>query len=278
MGQYSIIAGTFGKALAVTPVAIGALDSRSAWEFENQSGNLGNNYTGSQIYVGGTGNVDVILAGVVGAQDTVTGLNLAPIFPANPSYPGFSGGTGYTTGIGLATSATSLVHKSPANQPAGLAVDITASAMATVGEAGLNYTNGAFTITAQGIEGTIGVNGATGAIETVTITSLGTANPSDSFAPLGRGGDGNGTIVVQSLGEVTAVAINAAGTNYSLGDICKVTQAGSNGSCTFVITSVNSLLPVVGDAITFKDVQVGSVLPVAIDYVVTCPAGSVALK
>ena len=227
MGQYSITAGTFGKALAVTPVAIGALDSRSAWEFENQSGNLGNNYTGSQIYVGGTGNVDVILAGVVGAQDTVTGLNLAPIFPANPSYPGFSGGTGYTTGIGLATSATSLVHKSPANQPAGLAVDITANVMATVGAAGLNYTNGAFTITAQGIEGTIGVNGATGAIETVTITNLGTAKPSDAFAPQGRGGDGNGQIVVQSLGEVTAITIRAAGTNYSVGDICTVTQAGS---------------------------------------------------
>jgi len=268
MGQYSIIAGTFGKALAVTPVAIGALDSRSAWEFENQSGNLGNNYTGSQIYVGGTGNVDVILAGVVGAQDTVTGLNLAPIFPANPSYPGFSGGTGYTTGIGLATSATSLVHKSPANQPAGLAVDITASAMATVGEAGLNYTNGAFTITAQGIEGTIGVNGATGAIETVTITNLGTATPSDAFAPQGRGGDGNGQIVVQSLGEVTAITIRAAGTNYSVGDICTVTQAGSGGNCTFAIAAVESLLPAAGDVVRFAKVLEGTILPAAVAYVI----------
>ena len=148
-----------------------------------------------------------------------------------------------------------------------------------LGDAGLTYTNGAFTVTGgSGLTGTISVNAGTGAIETVTITDLGTANPSDTFEPQGRGGDGNGTIVVQSLGEVTAVAINAAGTNYSVGDICKVTQAGSNGSCTFVITSVNSLLPVAGDAITFKDVQAGSVLPVAIDYVVTCPASSVALK
>ena len=280
MGQYSITAGTFGKALAVTPVAIGALDARSAWEFENQSGNLGNNYTGSQIYVGGTGNVDVILAGVVGAQDTVTGLNLTPIFPANPSYPGFSGGTGYTTGVGLATSVTSLVHKSPANQPAGLTVDITANVMATVGTAGLNYTNGAFTITAQGIEGTIGVNAGTGAIETVTITDLGTANPSDTFAPQGRGGDGNGEIVIQSLGEVTAITINAAGTNYSVGDICTVTQAGSDGNCTFAIAAVESLLPAVGNVVRFTAVPTGTILPAAVSYVISSgdATGLVALK
>ena len=268
MGQYPITAGVFGKALAIPGTGNGGtITTPSAWLFENQSGTLGTNYNSSQVYVGGTGTVTAILSGTVGAQDTVTGLDLT------------SGGLGYTTGTALVTSATSLVHRSPASQPSGLTVDITANVMATVGNAGLTYTNGAFTVTGgTGLTGTISVNAGTGAIETVTITSLGTANPSDSFAPLGRGGDGNGTIVVQSLGEVTAVAINAAGTNYSLGDICKVTQAGSNGSCTFVITSVNSLLPVVGDAITFKDVQVGSVLPVAIDYVVTCPAGSVALK
>ena len=280
MGQYSITAGTFGKALAVTPVAIGALDARSAWEFENQS-TLGNNYTGSQLYVGVQGNVDVILSGVVGAQDTVTGLNLDPIFSgANPSYPGFAGGTGYTTGVGLATSVTSLVYKSPANQPAGLTVDITANVMATVGAAGLNYTNGAFTITAQGIQGTIGVNGATGAIETVTITSLGTAVASDVFAPQGRGGDGNGQIVIQSLGEVTDITINAAGTNYSVGDICTVTQAGSDGNCTFAIGAVESLLPAVGDVVRFTAVPVGTILPAAVAYVIDSgvTTGLVALK
>ena len=280
MGQYSITAGTFGKALAVTPVAIGALDARSAWEFENQSGNLGNNYTGSQLYAGGGGDVDVILSGVVGAQDTVTGLNLAPIFPANPSYPGFSGGTGYTTGVGLATSVTSLVHKSPANQPAGLTVDITANVMATVGTAGLNYTNGAFTITAQGIEGTIGVNAGTGAIETVTITDLGTASPSDTFAPQGRGGDGTGSIVIQSLGEVTDITINAAGTNYSVGDICTVTQAESDGNCTFAIGAVESLLPATGDVVRFAAVPEGTILPAAVSYVISTGSATdlVALK
>ena len=125
MGQYSITAGTFGKALAVTPVAIGALDARSAWEFENQS-TLGNNYTGSQLYVGVQGNVDVILSGVVGVQDTVTSLNLQPIFSgANPSYAGFAAGSGYFTASNVATTVVSSVHKSPANQPADLTVNIT---------------------------------------------------------------------------------------------------------------------------------------------------------
>ena len=268
MGQYPITAGVFGKALAIPGTGNGGtITTPSAWLFENQSGTLGTNYNSSQVYVGATGTVTAILSGTVGAQDTATGLDLT------------SGGLAYVTGTALVTSATSLVPRSPASQPSGLTVDITADSLATVGAAGLNYTNGAFTVAGgSGLTGTIGVNAGTGAIETVIITNVGTAVASDNFAPLGRGGDGNGQIVLQGNGVVTAVAINAAGTNYSVGDICKVTQAGSNGSCTFVITSVNSLLPVVGDAITFKDVQVGSVLPVAIDYVVTCPANSVALK
>ena len=280
MGQYPITAGVFGKALAVTPVAIGALDARSAWEFENQS-TLGNNYTGSQLYVGVRGNVDVILSGVVGVQDTVTSLNLATVFPANPSYPGFSGGTGYTTGTALITSVTSLVHKSPANQPAGLTVDITANVMATVGAAGLTYTNGAFTVAGgTGLTGTISVNAGTGAIETVTITDLGTASVSDTFAPQGRGGDGNGQIVIQSLGEVTAVTINAAGSNYSVGDICTVTQAGSDGNCKFAVGSVESLMPAVGDVVSFVGVPAGTILPAAVAYVIDSgvTTGLVALK
>ena len=282
MGQYPITAGVFGKALAIPGTGNANIIPASAWLFENQQQNpiTGTNYTGSQIYLGTAGDVTVILSDTVGAQNTVTGLNLAPIFPANPSYSGFAAGTGYTTGTNIATTAVSLVHKSPANQPAGLTVNITANVMATVGAAGLNYTNGAFTVTGgSGLTGTIGVNAGTGAIETVTITDLGTASVSDDFAPQGRGGDGNGQIVVQSLGEVTAVTINAAGSNYSVGDICTVTQAGSDGNCKFAIREVQSLLPTqAADAVTFKAVPVGTILPVAIDYVLVCPADSVALK
>jgi len=282
MGQYSITAGTFGKALAVTPVAIGNIDPRSAWEFENQSGTLGNNYTGSQLYVGGTGNVDVILAGVTGAQDTVTGLNLQAIFTgANPSYSGFTAGTGYTTGTNIATTAVSLVHKSPANQPAGLTVDITANLMADVGTPGLGYTDGAFT-TSVAVAGIIGVNAGTGAIETVIITNLGTAGPGDTFDILGRAGNGAGSITIQSLGEVTAVTIgNAAGTNYSVGDIITV-SGGTIGNidCKFAIASVESLLPGANDVVRFTAVPVGTILPAAVSYVISTgdATGLVALK
>ena len=282
MGQYPITAGVFGKALAIPGTGNTNIIPESAWLFENQQQTpiTGTNYTGSQIYIGAAGDVIAILAGVTGAQDTVTVLNLSPTFPANPSYPGFSGGTGYTTGAALATSVTSLVHKSPANQPSGLTVDITANVMATVDTAGLTYTNGAFTVTGgSGLTGTIGVNAGTGAIETVIITDLGTASVSDTFEPQGRGGDGNGLIIVQSLGEVTAVTINAAGTNYSVGDICTVVQAGSDGNCKFAIGAVQSLLPTqVADAVTFKAISAGTILPVAIDYVLACPLDSVALK
>ena len=145
MGQYPITAGVFGKALAVTPVAIGALDARSAWEFENQS-TLGKNYTGSQLYVGVTGNVDVILSGVVGVQDTVTSLNLEPIFSgANPSYAGFAAGSGYVTASNVGTTVTSSVHKSPAKQPTDLTVNITVPLpVLTLTDAGTGYTAGCF--------------------------------------------------------------------------------------------------------------------------------------
>jgi hypothetical protein len=163
MGQYPITAGVFGKALAVTPVAIGALDARSAWEFENQS-TLGNNYTGSQLYVGVPGNVDVILSGVVGVQDTVTSLNLDPIFSgANPSYAGFAAGSGYFTASNVGTTVVSSVHKSPANQPADLTVNITVPLpVLALTAAGSGYTAGnAFTTTVAptggtGLIGTIG--------------------------------------------------------------------------------------------------------------------------
>ncbi|MBT7542481.1 MAG: hypothetical protein HN613_00220, partial [Gammaproteobacteria bacterium] len=43
---------------------------------------------------------------------------------------------------------------------------------------------------------------------------------------------------------------------------------------TFNVDDVRSLLPVAGDAVTFDDVQAGSVLPVYVDYVLnTSTAG-----
>ena len=103
MGQYPITAGVFGKALAIPGTGNGGtITTPSAWLFENQSGTLGTNYNSSQVYVGVAGDVVAILSGTVGAQDTVTGLDLT------------SGGLRYITGTALVTSATSLVPRSPA--------------------------------------------------------------------------------------------------------------------------------------------------------------------
>ena len=283
MGQYPITAGVFGKALAIPGTGNAAITPSSAWLFENQSGTLGTNYNSSQVYVGVTGNVVAILSDTVGLQNTVTGLNLAPIFPANPSYTGFAAGSGYVAGTNIATTAVSLVHKSLATQPAGLTVDITVPVPTTNAlTAGTGYSVAPFTILqGGGMTGNIlSVSGA-GAILTFEIVDGGVGYTAGDVLTIVQAGGNNGSITLATApnGAVTAITIgNNAGTNYSVGDIITVVQAGSGGDCKFAIASVESLLPVAGDAVTFTAVQAGSVLPVAIDYVITCPTGSVAVK
>ena len=185
MGQFPTLDSFISRGLAYTPT--NTIDSRSAWLFENQSGTLGTNLTGSSVYVGVTGTVRVIIAGTVGAQNTVTNLTLV------------SGGTGYTTANGVATTVTSIV---PASNGAGLTVDITAAG-----------------------------------------------------------------------GVITAAVINAAGTNYGLGDIITVTGGGANA--TFRVDNIRSLDPTAADAIEFVGAQAGSILPVVVDYVLI-PAAAAA--
>jgi len=177
MGQFPIVDSFISRGQTWIPTL--NIDSRSAWLFENQSGTLGTNLTGSSVYVGVTGTVRVIIAGTVGAQNTVTNLTLV------------SGGTGYTTANGVATTVTSIV---PASNGAGLTVDITAAG-----------------------------------------------------------------------GVITAAVINAAGTNYGLGDIITVTGGGANA--TFRVDNIRSLDPTAADAIEFVGAQAGSILPVVVDYV-----------
>jgi hypothetical protein len=177
MGQFPTLDSFISRGLAYTPT--NTIDSRSAWLFENQSGTLGTNLTGSSVYVGVTGTVRVIIAGTVGAQNTVTNLTLV------------SGGTGYATANGVATTVTSIV---PASNGAGLTLNITAAG-----------------------------------------------------------------------GVITAAVINAAGTNYGLGDIVTVTGGGVNA--TFRVDVVTSLNPTAADALEFVGAQAGSILPVVVDYV-----------
>ena len=256
MGSQPIIAGAFGKALPLTGKA--DIIPLSAWPDLNQSGVTGTNLNGSQIYVGtaGTpGSVAVILADTVGAQDTVTGLSLDPI----------TAGKNYFSNFGVTTTVTSLVNKSPANQPSGLTVDITALLVDSITTAGVNYTTGAFT-EANGLTGTLIVVGATGAIASVTITAFGTAEVGYSFDPVARGGTG-GLITILSFGEVTKVVVADAGTNYSVGDIITIVEAGTTSDATYSVTSTSSLLPTAIDQVVFEGLADGAILPVAVDYV-----------
>ena len=253
MGSQPIIAGAFGKALQVTGKA--DIIPLSAWPDLNQSGITGTNLNGSQIYVGTAGSVAVILADTVGAQDTVTGFSIDPI----------TAGKNYFSNFGVPTTVTSLVHKSPANQPSGLTVDVTARIVDSITTAGVNYTTGAFT-EANGLTGTLIVVGATGAIASVTITAFGTAEVGYSFDPVARGGTG-GLITILSFGEVTKVVVADAGTNYSVGDIITIVEAGTASDATYSIAATSSLLPTAIDQVVFEGLADGAILPVAVDYV-----------
>ena len=301
MGIYRITNGAVGKALPLTAVGGAGVAniadvpvSSSAWLFENQSGTLGTNLNGSVIYVGGAGNVRAILSGVEGIQNKVTALNLNATFTgANPFYAGFAAGSGYVTGVNLSTTVVTTVPNSPATVPVGLAVDIIVPVPTTNATAlGTGYTGTvgapvAFTTTggtagSSGLIGIItGVNG-TGGITAFTITRGGQGYAINDVLTFVSGDGINGTMTLGTApnGAVTAITINAAGANYSVGDIITVDQAGSGDDCKFVIGSVQDNLPVAADAIEFLGVQAGTILPVAVDYVLatSTATGMIACK
>ena len=272
MGLFPINGSTIGKALAVTPN--NTIDARSAWLFENQTGTLGTNLNSSVLYVGVTGDINCILSGVVGVQGTVTALDATDPYGSNPSYNALSNGSGYVTANGLLTSVTSTVPKSPAKQPTGLTVDITVTLpTATLSAAGTGYSAGAIDSvtggTGTGIEGTVAINA--GVVTAFTFTDGGIGYTVGDVITLVQAASGdNATITLTSApnGAITTIAVNAAGSNYSPGDIITVIQAGASGG-TRAILNVQDLAPVAGDAVLFKAVQAGSILPVSVDYVLT---------
>ena len=272
MGQYPITAGVFGKALAIPGTGNGStITTPSAWLFENQSGTLGTNYNGSQVYVGVTGDISCILSGVVGVQGTVTALDATDPYGSNPSYNALSNGSGYATANGLLTSVTSTVPKSPAKQPTGLTVDITvAFPTKTVSDGGTGYSAGAIDSvtggTGTGIEGTVAINA--GVVTAFTFTDGGIGYTVGDVITLVQAASGdNATITLTSApnGAITTIAVNAAGSNYSPGDIITVTQAGASGGTRAILRVVDSA-PTIGDAVIFKNVPMGTILPVSVDY------------
>ena len=62
MGKFPISDGIAGKAMRSTGL-VGTPDGKPAWIFENQTGVLGNNLNSSVLYMGATGNINVIVAG-----------------------------------------------------------------------------------------------------------------------------------------------------------------------------------------------------------------------
>ena len=272
MGLFPINGSTIGKALAITPN--NTIDARSAWLFENQTGTLGTNLNSSVLYVGVTGDINCILSGVVGVQGTVTALDATDPYGSNPSYNALSNGSGYATANGLLTSVTSTVPKSPAKQPTGLTVDITVTLpTATLSAAGTGYSAGAIDSvtggTGTGIEGTVAINA--GVVTAFTFTSGGIDYTVGDVITLVQAGSGdNATITLTSApnGGITTIAVNAAGSNYSPGDIITVIQAGASGGTRAILRVVDSA-PTIDDAVVFKNVPMGTILPVSVDYLMS---------
>jgi len=186
MGKFPISDSIAGKAMRSTGL-VGTPNGKPAWIFENQTGVLGNNLKSSVLYMGETGNVNVIVAGTSLASVSAIG---------NPT----NGGTLYTNGITASTTCSN-----------NMAQDLTV---------------------------TITTNGAPG--------------------------------VIQSL------VIAAAGSGYNPGDIITIVEAGravGAVNATAVITAVNDGVPVAAQAITFENIQAGSFLPIAVDFITALGAG-----
>ena len=77
-------------------------------------------------------------------------------------------------------------------------------------------------------------------------------------------------------GVIQSLVIAAAGSGYNPGDIITIVEAGravGAVNATAVITAVNDGVPVAAQAITFENVQAGSFLPVAVDFITALGAG-----
>tara|TARA_R110002124_G_scaffold68182_1_gene184805 strand:+ start:40 stop:618 length:579 start_codon:yes stop_codon:yes gene_type:complete len=95
MGKFPISDGIAGKAMRSTGL-VGTPNGKPAWIFENQTGVLGNNLNSSVLYMGVTGNVNVIVAGTSLASARTLSLS--------------SGGTLYTTITATTTCSNNMAQ------------------------------------------------------------------------------------------------------------------------------------------------------------------------
>jgi hypothetical protein len=148
-----------------------------------------------------------------------------------------------------------------------LTLDITAPLVDTIDSAGTGYTTGNYIdFAGTGLVADIIVVGATGALASVSVTDFGTAQIGDTFDPASLGGTG-GLFRLLSFGGVTKAVVADAGTNYSVGDIITIVQAGTTSDATYSIAATSSLLPTAIDQVVFEGLADGAILPVAVDYV-----------
>ena len=95
MGKFPISDGIAGKAMRSTGL-VGTPNGKPAWIFENQTGVLGNNLNSSVLYMGVTGNINVIVAGTSLASASTLTLS--------------TGGTLYTTITATTTCSNNMAQ------------------------------------------------------------------------------------------------------------------------------------------------------------------------
>tara|TARA_R110000850_G_scaffold167404_2_gene292488 strand:+ start:18 stop:587 length:570 start_codon:yes stop_codon:yes gene_type:complete len=96
--------------------------------------------------------------------------------------------------------------------------------------------------------------------------------PTQPSSNLATGLTINATVVGNAITNPTIG--NSAGSGYNVGDIVTVNGAGGTDA-TITITAVNDGVPVSAQAIIFKGVPSGTILPVAVDYVTASTATDV---
>lgn len=110
----------------------------------------------------------------------------------------------------------------------------------------------------------VGVQGVVSSLNSVT-AGTGYANATGAGTTPASGlGVGLTVNIVTAGGVITSLTINSAGTGYRQGDVINV--SGGNADAIFRINVTNAL-PTEADAVIFKNLSAGSILPVIVNYV-----------